>query len=180
MSSRNLHRTAAGRLIQRAWCVPSGIALLFAFASSAHAALGGSPITLPEGATLSSQTVAHAATQAGTSTSSSSSTAATYTVRQITLASGTVVREYVSQSGVVFGVAWNGPQMPPLDSLLGTSNFSQYVAGVKAARKLHGRGPGNVEQDGLVVHSGGHMGAFSGQAWLESAVPSGVSTSDIQ
>jgi hypothetical protein len=181
MSSRHLHRMLAGRLIQRALTVSSGAALLFTlFASPAHAELGGSPIALPSGATVSSQAVTHAASQAGTSAASSTSASATYTVRQITLSSGTVVREYVSQAGVVFGVAWNGPQMPPLSSLLGSSNFSTYVAGVQAAHKLRGRGPGNVSEDGLVVHSGGHMGAFSGQAWLESALPSGVSTSDIQ
>jgi hypothetical protein len=31
-----------------------------------------------------------------------------------------------------------------------------------------------------VVHSGGHMGAFAGQAWLPQALPAGVSGSDIQ
>ncbi|WP_240655677.1 DUF2844 domain-containing protein [Paraburkholderia phosphatilytica] len=181
MSSRHLHRMHAGRLIQRALTVSSGAALLFTvFSSPAHAELGGSPITPPAGATVSSsQAVSHAASTTGTSAASSSS-GSTYTVRTITLGSGTVVREYVSQAGVVFGVAWDGPQMPPLSSLLGSSNFSTYVAGVQAAHKLRGRGPGDVSQDGLVVHSGGHMGAFSGQAWLQQALPSGVSTSDIQ
>ncbi|MGV7246462.1 DUF2844 domain-containing protein, partial [Caballeronia sp. M23-90] len=32
----------------------------------------------------------------------------------------------------------------------------------------------------LVVRSGGHMGAFVGQAYLPQALPAGVSASDIQ
>jgi hypothetical protein len=30
------------------------------------------------------------------------------------------------------------------------------------------------------VHAGGHMGAFSGQAWLPQDLPAGVSAADIQ
>jgi hypothetical protein len=37
-----------------------------------------------------------------------------------------------------------------------------------------------VDQSTLVVQSGGHMGAFSGRAWLPPALPAGVSGSDIQ
>ena len=70
--------------------------------------------------------------------------------------------------------------MPHLTDLLGTY-FPQYVAGVKAVRAAHaGHGPVAVEQSRLVVHSGGHMGAFAGQAWLPQALPEGVSGSDIQ
>jgi len=81
----------------------------------------------------------------------------------------------------VFGIAWRGPQMPDLNEMLG-SYFPQYVAGVKAVKagRGGGRGPVAVDQSGLVVHSGGHMGAFNGQAWLPPALPAGVSGSDIQ
>jgi len=36
----------------------------------------------------------------------------TYVMHEITSATGTVVREFVSPAGVVFGVAWEG-QFPP-------------------------------------------------------------------
>src|ERR1039458_677209 len=42
-----------------------------------------------------------------------------YVVHELTLASGTVVREFVGPSGVVFGVAWQGPIKPDLNQLLG-------------------------------------------------------------
>ncbi|WP_321813863.1 MULTISPECIES: DUF2844 domain-containing protein [unclassified Paraburkholderia] len=153
----------------------------------ASAALGGVPMTTPSGASVNTtsgsaaSTVARQAAQStSSSTSSTSSTSsATYTVRETTLVNGTAVREYLSSAGTVFAVAWSGPQMPDLSALLGTY-FPQYVAGVQASRANGVRGPGAVESSALVVHSGGHMGAFSGQAWLPSALPSGFSTSDIQ
>lgn len=164
---------------------------------SAYAGLGGAPMTPPADASVSSrivqssssatsaQSVMHSASSAASSTSASasstSSASSSYTVRETTFGNGTVVREYLATDGTVFGIAWHGRQMPDLSDLLG-SYFSQYVDGVKAVRAARGnaRGPVAVEQSGLVVHSGGHMGAFSGQAWLPSALPAGVSGSDIQ
>jgi hypothetical protein len=119
--------------------------------------------------------------RSASSTASSATASASYTVRETVLGNGTVVREYLATDGAVFGIAWRGPQMPDLSSLLGTY-FPQYVAGVKAVRAARGggRGPVAVDQSSLVVRSGGHMGAFNGQAWLPPALPAGVSGSDIQ
>ncbi|CAM2148943.1 DUF2844 domain-containing protein [Paraburkholderia tropica] len=159
-------------------------------AQPASAALGGAPMATPAGATVGAPSAANTAVSAvkrqavlasaaAASTTSTTSGTSAYTVRETTLANGTVVREYLSSAGTVFGVAWNGPQPPDLASLLG-SYFPQYVAGVKANRAAGVRGPGAVDSSALVVHSGGHMGAFSGEAWLPQALPSGVSASDIQ
>ncbi|WP_144157226.1 DUF2844 domain-containing protein [Paraburkholderia sp. BCC1885] len=158
-----------------------GLSCIVPAVQSAHAALGGSPMTPPAGASVNSQlvsaaAVAHAASGAAGGTSTPSS----YTVRATTFGNGTVVREYLATNGSVFGLAWRGPQMPNLNDLLGTY-FPQYLSGVQAARAMRGgHGPVAVEQDSLVVHSGGHMGAFAGQAWLPQALPAGVSGSDIQ
>ena len=170
------------------------LAAALAFAPSAQAALGGAPITTPAGASVrtlsaaaaqaaanpSNAPLAKQAAQASATSSTGSTAAAPYTVRETTLASGTVVREYVSQTGTVFGIAWSGMQQPDLSDLLG-SYFPQYIAGLEARRAAGAvRGPGIVEQPGLVVHSGGHMGAFSGQAWLPQSLPAGVTAADIQ
>ncbi|MGF6769765.1 hypothetical protein P3T18_002235 [Paraburkholderia sp. GAS199] len=160
---------------------------------AAHAALGGTPMTPPADASVSSRVVqpvsnassvarsAASAASSASSSSASSSSSGSYTVRETKLGNGTVVREYLAADGSVFGLAWRGPQMPDLNDLLG-SYFPQYVAGVKAVRAARGggRGPVAVDQSSLVVRSGGHMGAFSGQAWLPPALPAGVSGSDIQ
>ncbi|NIF81271.1 DUF2844 domain-containing protein [Paraburkholderia sp. Cy-641] len=177
-------RSRVCRAVQAvALVLPCSLAALMA-APSAHAALGAAPLTAPADASVSSRVVqpASGAAQsvmrsASSAASAASSTASSYTVRETTFGNGTVVREYLAANGSVFGIAWHGPQMPDLNDLLG-SYFPQYVAGVKAARAA--RGPVSVEQSGLVVQSAGHMGAFSGVAWLPSALPAGVSGSDIQ
>ncbi|RZF28045.1 DUF2844 domain-containing protein [Paraburkholderia sp. UYCP14C] len=167
--------------------LPCSILVLTA-AQSAHAALGSAPLTPPSDASVSSRVVqpASGSTQGvmrseASAASSTSSSSASYTVRETTFGNGTVVREYLGASGAVFGIAWHGPQMPDLSDLLG-SYFPQYVAGVKAVRAARGnaRGPVAVDGTSVMVRSGGHMGAFSGVAWLPSALPAGVSGSDIQ
>ncbi|RFU47578.1 DUF2844 domain-containing protein [Paraburkholderia sp. DHOC27] len=166
------------------------VSLLFSAIQSAHAVLGGSLMTPPANAATTSRNVTpvavmHAASAetsgASGASSSSAASSSSYTVQETTYGNGTIVREYQAANGTVFGIAWHGPQMPHLADLLGTY-FPQYVAGVQAVRAVRGggHGPVAVEQSGLVVHSGGHMGAFAGQAWLPQALPDGVSGSDIQ
>ncbi|MBW0448864.1 DUF2844 domain-containing protein [bacterium M00.F.Ca.ET.228.01.1.1] len=177
------HVRRAGRVT--ALVLPFVLPGSFSAVQSAHAALGGAPMTPPADASVSSRTMhpssAVLRSASGAASSASASTTTAYTVRQTTLGNGTVVREYLAADGSVFGIAWNGPQMPDLNEMLG-SYFPQYVAGVKAARAARGgaRGPVAVDQSSLVVQSGGHMGAFSGRAWLPPALPAGVSGSDIQ
>lgn len=150
------------------------LALGLTVAAPAFAVLGGAPMTPPAGAVVNNA-VARAAV-----TGASSASASAYTVRSTTLAIGTVVNEYVGASGVVFGIAWRGPRFPDLPSLLG-DYFPQYVQGIKNQRANGGgRGPVSVTGSSLVVHSGGHMGAFTGQAYLPQALPAGVTASDIQ
>lgn len=165
----------SNRTMRSAVCAALSCGLLM-MAAPAFAALGGAPTPAPTGATSSSlASVAHVASGAASTTS-----AALYTVTQTTFASGTVVREYVSTTGVVFGIAWGGPTMPNLPVLLG-SYFGQFESARDALRAARpGRGPLVIELPGLVVRSGGHMGAFGGQAYLPSALPAGVSASDIQ
>jgi hypothetical protein len=155
-------------------------ALSVCAAAPAHAVLGGDPMTPPPGATKE-RAVVHAAVASGASGASSASTSTSnYSVQSMTLASGTVVNEYLSAEGTVFGLAWHGPRVPDLVSLLG-SYFPQYQQGLKAQRAARGgRGPVSVQDSGLVVDSGGHMGAFAGRAYLPQSLPAGVSASDIQ
>jgi hypothetical protein len=142
----------------------------------AHAVLGGVPMTPPSGATTSGA-VSHAAVAAASGASAPA--VAPYTVRTTTLSSGTTVHEYLGSDGAVFGIAWRGPTIPDLPTLLGTY-FPQYVQGIKAQRAQGaGRGPANVVGSDLVVRSAGHMGAFAGHAYLPQALPAGVTGRDI-
>jgi hypothetical protein len=106
--------------------------------------------------------------------------AGSYTVHEIQGTAGTVVREYVSPEGKVFGVAWQGPWMPDMRQLLGTY-FDQYAHAnqlEKGARIR--RGPVLINEPGLVVQIGGHPRAFAGRAYVPEMLPSGVRAENIQ
>ena len=104
-----------------------------------------------------------------------------YSVQEITAASGTVVREYISPSGVVFAVSWSGPAMPNLQQTLGTY-FAKYQTAVKAQRTSGTRSGHNhlqVRTPSLVVHAGGHMRQYFGLAYVPALLPQNVSVSDL-
>lgn len=134
-----------------------------ALSFSAHAALGQNAASID-----SDQAQMHALAHSAT-------TQPAYTVHLLTLPSGTLVREYLGANGTVFGVAWEGPTLPDLKALLGTS-FDAYAAATATRRAT----PLAVSTDSLVVYSGGHLRAFAGHAYLPQAVPAGVAVGVIQ
>ncbi len=103
-----------------------------------------------------------------------------FAVHEIKAPDGEVVREYVSPTGRVFGVAWQGRSIPDLQQLLG-AYFQQYSAAAQAAKAGHpGRRPLNIQLPGLVVQNSGHMRAFYGRAYDPSLFPQGVSTDAVR
>jgi uncharacterized protein DUF2844 len=102
---------------------------------------------------------------------------AAYSVQTLQLPSGTVLREYVSAGGTVFGVAWSGPVIPDLRTALG-SYFPQWVSAAGTLRGGHHEFALNGAD--LMVQSSGQMGAFSGRAYVPSLLPENVSASDVQ
>jgi hypothetical protein len=104
-------------------------------------------------------------------------TARDYNVHEISRGDGTLIREYVSPAGNVFGVSWKGPTIPDLSQLLGSS-FAEF-------RDRVPKGPAHrraavVRSGDLVVESTGHMRAFYGRAYLNSMLPSGVTQEVVQ
>jgi len=99
-----------------------------------------------------------------------------YAVHEIEAPHGTVVREYVSPAGRVFGVAWSGPALPDLRQVLGT-HFDTYV---EAMAKRKTRGPVQIAVPGLVVQSSGHMRSFMGSAYVPDLVPDGVAAEEVR
>jgi hypothetical protein len=102
-----------------------------------------------------------------------------YTVHELHAPNQVVVREFVSPTGMVFGVAWQGPSRPDLQQLLGGffEHFTQAAKAQKAQR------PGRqllVQEPGLVVQSGGHARAFYGRAYVPQMLPAGVQPEEIQ
>jgi hypothetical protein len=102
---------------------------------------------------------------------------ARYTVHELTLPGGTQVREYLNTTQQVFAVAWNGPNIPDLQQLLG-SYSPRYTAAAKANGRA--RRPVIVEDSDLVIHTGGHPRAFFGVAYLPGRMPSGVTAEQIR
>lgn len=100
-----------------------------------------------------------------------------YSVHQITGADRSVVREYVSPDGRVFGIAWQGPTMPNLQQLLGSYYAQWQQAGQSRTRQ---RGPRVLRTDQLVVESGGHMRAFHGRAYLPGLLPKNLSAEVVR
>jgi hypothetical protein len=104
---------------------------------------------------------------------------AAFAVHEIQVPTGITVREYLSPSGKVFAVAWQGPWLPDLQQLLG-SYFAQYQQAAQAAPRRFGRAPLIVRQSQLVVEQSGHMRSFVGRAYLADQLPSSVSAEAIR
>jgi hypothetical protein len=103
-----------------------------------------------------------------------------YSVHTMTGDDGTVINEFVSASGTVFGVSWQGPGIPDLSQLLG-GHFSTFQAQVLGESKIRARRRGAVVGNGnLIVESGGHQRDFRGRAYLNDQLPSGVTAEVIQ
>ena len=105
-----------------------------------------------------------------------------YTVNEVTLTSGTVVKEFVSTTtSKVFAVVWHGPAMPNLQLILG-GNFTAYAAAQDSASGLRtgGLSSRTVSANGMVAHANGTPGNFHGYAYLPSGFPMGVTLDSLR
>ena len=136
------------------------------FAQQTHATLG-------EGAdSIAKDLKALSATKQGTTCHTS------YTVQEIASAA-TTVREFLTSSGVVFGVAWNGLVNPDMTSLLG-SYATEFEDAEQRSQHEHGRRQFSVRTNRLVVETWGHMRDLRGRAYLPALIPEGVSVDEIK
>jgi hypothetical protein len=103
----------------------------------------------------------------------------TCVMHEITSGAGTVVREFVSPAGVVFGVAWEGQFPPDLQQLLGPYYQQAQRAGTPEQQQRRRGAPVVIETPGLVLYETGHMRSFHGQAYIPQLVPQGVQVSEI-
>jgi hypothetical protein len=101
-----------------------------------------------------------------------------FTVQEIQSGSATV-REYVSPSGIVFGVAWNGLMRPDLTQLLG-SYSNEYHEALHRIPHNRGRSRLDVKTNRVIVQQWGHMRNLQGRAYVPSLIPQGVSIDEIR
>ncbi|HTP51202.1 MAG TPA: DUF2844 domain-containing protein [Anaeromyxobacteraceae bacterium] len=101
-----------------------------------------------------------------------------YTVHELATG-GSVVREFSSPAGVVFGIAWQGIAEPDLTPLLG-SYLTEYRASLAETPPARGRRSQQVIGAHVVVERWGHMRNIRGRAYVPALLPSGVTAHDIQ
>jgi len=101
-----------------------------------------------------------------------------YAVQDFTT-DGNVVREYISLSGVVFAIAWNGLSHPDLTSLLGTY-LQEFQQALRNTSRQRGRRHMQVKANTVIVEKWGHMRNLQGRAYIPSLIPSGVSLNEIK
>lgn len=101
-----------------------------------------------------------------------------YTVHEI-ISGSTAVREYVSPSGIVFGIAWNGLIHPNLTQILG-AYAGEYEEALRQTRRKYGRRRLQVKTNRLVVEKWGHMRNLQGRAYIPALIPPGVSVDEIR
>lgn len=142
-------------------------AVLLGFSLPAHASLGGTVSTVESDRAqmrASIQVTQHDA----------------YDVHEMQVSGGsTIVDEYVTPQGKVFAVTWHGEFPPPMQQILGTY-FHQYSAALTARPRMYGHRPLNIQQEGLVVQTGGHMRAHYGRAYVPGLLPQGMTLNQIQ
>ena len=103
-------------------------------------------------------------------------TASAYSVHEIQ-ASGLLVREFVSASGKVFALSWQGPGVPDLQQMLGSYYTGFALAATGAPHYDHHHL--NIQTPEVVVQSRGHTRSFNGRAWAPALLPQGFSLSDL-
>lgn len=101
-----------------------------------------------------------------------------YSVQEIG-SGATSVREYVSPSGIVFAIAWNGVSHPDLTPLMGTY-VTEYRQALRQAPKQRGQRRSQVRAARVIVEKWGHMRNLQGRAYVPALIPEGVSIDEIK
>ena len=158
-----INRTSGGARATRAAC---GLLTLVAvgFGVTAQAGLGDSADSIARDHTaLQAQTETHMAMAA-------------YDRHEITTASGTRVREYVSKAGKVFAVSWRGTGLPDLAQLLGAYATQLAQAQPRTHYNHHHL---RIETPEVVMQSDAYLRNRSGRAWVPALFPQNLSPKDI-
>jgi hypothetical protein len=104
----------------------------------------------------------------------------THVMHEMLTPSGVVVREYLSPTGMVFAVSWQGAWTPDLQQVLGTyyGRYMQRAQEIQRARRS--RGPVSVQDDDFVIQVSGHQRSFSGVAYLPGRMPAGFNFQSVR
>ncbi|MFZ0962898.1 MAG: DUF2844 domain-containing protein [Terriglobia bacterium] len=100
-----------------------------------------------------------------------------YNLHQIATPDGSVVNEFVSPAGIVFGVSWHGHFIPNLQQLLGSymTNLQQGQVTQHIRRRAI-----TIQGDNFVFSSMGHLRFFRGRAYVPGLVPANLTAEVVQ
>lgn len=100
-----------------------------------------------------------------------------YNLHEITTADGSVVREFASPGGKVFGVSWQGHSMPKLTQLLGAhmADFQQAQRTQVVQRRAV-----TIQGADFVFTSFGHLRSFRGRVYVPSLIPANLTAEVVQ
>ena len=101
-----------------------------------------------------------------------------YTVQEITLDTGTLVKEYINTSGKVFGVSWQGPFKPDLRLFLGDSALNRLHS--DKTLKVTDHHHSSVNSSDLIIISKGMGRSFTGKAFAPLLEPESIGIDQIQ
>ena len=101
-----------------------------------------------------------------------------YTVQELK-SDANIVREYISLSGTVFAIAWNGLSHPDLTTLLG-AYVGEYQQALQQTTGQKGKRHLKVKTDRIIVEKWGHMRNMQGRAYIPALIPSGVSINELK
>jgi hypothetical protein len=97
-----------------------------------------------------------------------------YTVHELKMADGSLLRQYVAGNGRVFAIRWNTLSKPDLSSLLGSA-FADYRSAAQMAARQGGiQRHFRHDASDLVLQSDGHLHVYSGYAYRRSLLPPGL------
>jgi hypothetical protein len=100
-----------------------------------------------------------------------------YNLHQITASDGSMVKEFVSPEGKVFGISWHGHFMPNLQQLLGT-HMTDLQQGQRT--QFVRRRAVTIQTDSFVFSSFGRLRSFHGRAYVPSLIPSNLTAEVVQ
>lgn len=100
-----------------------------------------------------------------------------YNLHQITMQDGSVVNEFVSPAGVVFGVSWKGHRLPDFRQLFGAymTNFQQG----ERTQVIPRRGV-TIQGTDFYFTNFGRMLSFRGRAYVPSLIPANLTAEVVQ
>jgi hypothetical protein len=92
---------------------------------------------------------------------------------------GSTTRQYATQDGIVFALAWNGVSHPDLASLLGNYD-DDYRKALRSGQRKKGQRHFAVHGSRVIVEKWGHMRNLQGRAYDPALMPNGVNINEIQ